>query len=163
MPAHGIDEQITDLEIKVDPGGLTGTVRADGRNAPRAGDVLPLTPRSSTRTRLVMNLELVHRTGTIVRAPATVAEPARPAGGGEYTAGQPWGTFTFAGSDAMSRGAVVVLALAVGSLFPSAAAAADALHDHRHREGGQGAAGRGGDACARPATPRATAARSRSR
>ena len=93
MPAHGIDEQITNLEIKVDPGGLTGTIRADGRSAPRAG-MFCLSPPEQYADETVMNLEL-STTGNIVRARATVAEPIGRLGGGEYPAGQSWGTFTF--------------------------------------------------------------------
>ncbi|MDA0172827.1 HtaA domain-containing protein [Solirubrobacter taibaiensis] len=93
MPAHGIDEQITNLEIDIDPGGLTGTIRADGRSAARNG-VLCVSSPEQYADETVMNLEL-STTGNIVRARATVADPIGRLGGGEYPAGQPWGTFTF--------------------------------------------------------------------
>ena len=75
------------------PGRADRHRRADGRSAPRAGMFCLLTPEQYA-DETVMNLEL-STTGAIVPGPATVAEPSGRLGGGEYPAGQPWGTFTF--------------------------------------------------------------------
>ena len=98
MPAHGIDEPIGDLEIEIAPGGLTGTVHADGRSAAACGHVLPLAAGTEqSRTRPSMNLDPPvtsghHRAGSTCRPDRR--EPSGRLGGGEYPAGQPWGTFT---------------------------------------------------------------------
>ena len=63
----------TDLEIDIDPGGLTGTVRADGRSAARNG-IFCVTDAEQYADETVMHLEL-SAVGSTVRARATVADP----------------------------------------------------------------------------------------
>ncbi|RKQ92676.1 Htaa protein [Solirubrobacter pauli] len=98
MPAHGIDEAITNLKIEIDRSGQTGSVYASGRSAARNGIFCVTAPETYTDQK-VMDLDLSGSPltgGRYIRVPAKVTAPAERLGGGEYGAGQPWGTFTIA-------------------------------------------------------------------
>ncbi len=97
QPAHGIEETISGLVIKIAAGGETGEVFADGSSNGGGGRACgtPATPYTGEH---VLDLDLRGVTPTPsgwVRVPAvTVADP-NWIGGSNY-AGRPWGSFTIA-------------------------------------------------------------------
>jgi hypothetical protein len=105
MAVHGIDESIGAFRIEIAPGGQSGTVYADGRYKPfeMGGDVCTTAPQNYAGV-AVLSLDLSGITPVTadgvtrwVHVPARIAPTAgERIGGGAYTAGSVWGSFTIA-------------------------------------------------------------------
>jgi hypothetical protein len=105
MAVHGIDESIGAFRIEIAPGGQSGTVYADGRYKPfeMGGDVCTTAPQNYAGV-AVLSLDLTGiapvTAGGVrrwVHVPAKIAATAgERIGGGAYTAGSAWGSFTIA-------------------------------------------------------------------
>ncbi|MDA0163181.1 HtaA domain-containing protein [Solirubrobacter ginsenosidimutans] len=105
MAVHGIDESIGAFRIEIVAGGQSGTVYADGRYKPfeMGGDVCTTAPQNYAGV-AVLTLDLtgiapVTADGVRrwVHVPAKIAATAgERIGGGAYTAGSAWGSFTIA-------------------------------------------------------------------
>ncbi|MDA0179110.1 HtaA domain-containing protein [Solirubrobacter phytolaccae] len=103
LPVHGINEQIGSLRVVINPGGLTGTVYADGYAKPFDTSPATCTAAPTPYTgQPVLSLNLTGITPVTtsgvtrwISVPATVIDTGDRIGGGSYD-GSAWGTFTIA-------------------------------------------------------------------
>ncbi|HEX6024941.1 MAG TPA: HtaA domain-containing protein [Solirubrobacter sp.] len=95
MPAHGIEETVSNLVIELAADGQTGRVFAAGSSNGGGGRACstPATPYTGEH---VLDLDLASTAGGWIRASATTVANPKWIGGSDTYAGRPWGSFRIA-------------------------------------------------------------------